>query len=113
MGEMQRLIPLDIDGEEHTRFRRLLEPSFASKSNTSQIAGLDVEVRRLANSRIHDFIDACEVELYSQFCTPLRTIIFVSMLGLPGVRPPVFPPVQERHRPSARRIAKGRRRTAQ
>jgi cytochrome P450 len=83
MGDMQRLIPLDIDGEEHTRFRRLLDPLFAPKSATSQIAGLEVEVRRLANSLIDDFIDAGEVELYSQFCTPLPTIIFVSMLGLP------------------------------
>lgn len=83
MGDMQRLIPLDIDGEEHTRFRRLLDPLFAPKSKTSQIAGLDVEVRRLANALIDDFIDSGEVELYSQFCTPLPTIIFVSLLGLP------------------------------
>ena len=83
MGDMQRLIPLDIDGEEHTRFRRLLDPLFAPKSQTSQIKGLDVEVRRLANALIDDFIDRGEVELYSEFCTPLPTIIFVSMLGLP------------------------------
>jgi cytochrome P450 len=83
MGDMQRLIPLDIDGDEHTRFRRLLDPLFAPKSKTSQIAGLDVEVRRLANVLIDDFIDSGEVELYSQFCTPLPTIIFVSLLGLP------------------------------
>ncbi|MGV0793493.1 cytochrome P450 [Mycolicibacterium sp. XJ1819] len=90
MGDMQRLIPLDIDGEEHTRFRRLLDPLFAPKSKTSQIAGLETEVRRLANTLIDDFVDAGEVELYSQFCTPLPTVIFVSLLGLPASDRPFF-----------------------
>ncbi|MGI9164622.1 MAG: cytochrome P450 [Mycobacterium sp.] len=83
MAAGQRLIPLDIDGEEHTKFRRLLDPLFAPKSKVSQLGGLEPEVRRLANALIDDFIDAGEVELYSQFCVPLPTIIFVRMLGLP------------------------------
>lgn len=90
MGDDVRLIPLDIDGAEHTRFRRLLDPLFAPRSKTSQIVGLDVEVRRLANALIDDFIDRGEVELYSEFCTPLPTIIFVSMLGLPETDRPFF-----------------------
>jgi cytochrome P450 len=83
MGAMQRLIPLDIDGDEHTKFRRLLDPLFAPKAKTSQIANLEPEVRRLANLLIDEFIDIGQVELYEKFCTPLPTIIFVSMLGLP------------------------------
>lgn len=83
MGAMQRLIPLDIDGDEHTKFRRLLDPLFAPRAKTSQIANLEPEVRRLANVLIDEFVDAGQVELYGQFCTPLPTIIFVSMLGLP------------------------------
>lgn len=83
MGAMQRLIPLDIDGDEHTKFRRLLDPLFAPKAKTSQIANLEPEVRRLANTLIDEFIDVGQVELYEKFCTPLPTIIFVSMLGLP------------------------------
>jgi cytochrome P450 len=90
MGDMQRLIPLDIDGPEHTRFRRLLDPLFAPRSKTSQIAGLESEVRGLANALIDDFIDAGEVELYSKFCTPLPTIIFVKLLGLPDSDRPFF-----------------------
>lgn len=90
MGADQRLLPLDIDGEEHTRFRRLLDPLFAPKSKTSRIAGLEPEVRRLANALIDDFIDTGEVELYSRFCTPLPTIIFVSMFGLPATDRPFF-----------------------
>jgi cytochrome P450 len=83
MGAEQRLIPLDIDGEDHTKFRRLLDPLFAPKAKTSQIADLEPEVRKLANSLIDDFVDAGEVELYEQFCVPLPTIIFVRLLGLP------------------------------
>jgi cytochrome P450 len=90
MGDMQRLIPLDIDGEEHTKFRRLLDPLFAPKSKTSQIATLEPEVRRLANVLIDEFVDVGQVELYRQFCTPLPTIIFVSLLGLPDSDRPFF-----------------------
>jgi cytochrome P450 len=90
MGDMQRLIPLDIDGDEHTKFRRLLDPLFAPKAKTSQIANLEPEVRRLANALIDEFIDVGQVELYRQFCTPLPTIIFVSLLGLPDSDRPFF-----------------------
>jgi cytochrome P450 len=83
MAEGQRLIPLDIDGEEHTRFRRIMDPLFAPKSKTSQIANIEPVVRRLANSLIDEFIDRGEVELYRAFCVPLPTIIFVDLLGLP------------------------------
>ncbi|WP_375487985.1 cytochrome P450 [uncultured Mycobacterium sp.] len=90
MGATQRLIPLDIDGEEHTRFRRLLDPLFAPKAKTSQIANLEPVVRRLANSLIDEFVDAGEVELFSAFCVPLPTIIFVDLLGLPQRDRPFF-----------------------
>lgn len=90
MGATERLIPLDIDGEEHTRFRRLLDPLFAPKAQTSQIANLEPVVRRLANSLIDDFVDAGEVELFNAFCVPLPTIIFVDLLGLPQDDRPFF-----------------------
>lgn len=90
MSEGQRLIPLDIDGEEHTRFRRVLDPLFAPKAKTSQIANLEPVVRRLANSLIDEFIVGGEVELYHAFCVPLPTIIFVNLLGLPQTDRPFF-----------------------
>lgn len=90
IGGDQRLLPLDVDGDQHTRFRRLLDPLFAPKSKTSQIVGLDVEVRKLANALIDGFIDTGEVDLYEEFCTPLPTMIFVSMLGLPESDRPFF-----------------------
>lgn len=95
MGAEQRLIPLDIDGDDHTKFRRLLDPLFAPRSKTSQIANLEPEVRRLANALIDDFVDAGQVELYRQFCTPLPTIIFVSLLGLPDSDRPLFLQVKD------------------
>ncbi|MGZ5379676.1 MAG: cytochrome P450 [Mycobacterium sp.] len=90
MADGQRLIPLDIDGDEHTRFRRILDPLFAPKAKTSQIANLEPVVRRLANSLIDEFIDRGEVELYQAFCVPLPTIIFVDLLGLPQEDRPFF-----------------------
>lgn len=90
MAGGQRLIPLDIDGEEHTRFRRIMDPLFAPKSKTSQIANLEPVVRGLANSLIDEFIERGEVELYQAFCVPLPTIIFVDLMGLSQEDRPFF-----------------------
>jgi cytochrome P450 len=77
------LIPLELDGPEQTKFRRLLDPLFAPKSKTSRIASLDPVIRALANELIDDFIDQGHVDAYEKFCVPLPTRIFVSLLGLP------------------------------
>ena len=82
-GAGNPLIPLDIDGADHTKYRRLLDPIFAPKSKVSRIAGLEPVVRGLANTLIDEFVDDGQVEAYSQFCTPLPSQIFVNLLGLP------------------------------
>jgi cytochrome P450 len=79
-GPDNLLIPLDIDGDAHTRFRRLLDPLFAPKSKISR---LEPVVRALTDELIDGFVADGEVEAYSRFCAPLPTRIFVDMLGLP------------------------------
>ena len=83
MGGDQKLIPLDLDGPDHLKYRRLLDPLFSPKAKTSQIARLEPVVRGLANDLIDRFAGAGEVEAYHAFCVPLPTIIFVDLLGLP------------------------------
>lgn len=83
MGGDQKLIPLDLDGPDHRKYRRLLDPLFAPKAKTSQIARLEPVVRGLANDLIDSFAGAGQVEAYHAFCVPLPTIIFVDLLGLP------------------------------
>lgn len=83
MGGDQQLIPLDLDGPDHRKYRRLLDPLFSPKARTSQIARLEPVVRTLANELIDTFAGAGRVEAYHAFCVPLPTVIFVDLLGLP------------------------------
>jgi cytochrome P450 len=78
MGSPRPLIPLDLDGPEHTRYRRLLDPIFAPRN----VASLEARIRSLANELIDQFCDAGTVELYGAFCVPLPTMIFTALLGL-------------------------------
>jgi cytochrome P450 len=78
-GHDARLIPLEIDGEDHKKWRRLLDPMFAPK----QVALLETQVRELARDLIDGFADSGEAELYKQFCTPLPCLTFLRLVGAP------------------------------
>lgn len=79
LGEHLELIPLLLDGDEHRKYRRLLDPLFAPRS----IARLENHVRKLSNQLIDVFADKGEVDLYADFCVPLPCTIFLELLGLP------------------------------
>jgi cytochrome P450 len=78
-GHDARLIPLEIDGEDHKKWRRLLDPMFAPK----QVARLEAQVRQLARELIDRFAAAGKAELYSYFCTPLPCLTFLRLVGAP------------------------------
>jgi cytochrome P450 len=86
LGGQRPLIPLHLDGQEHTRYRRLLDPLFAPRS----VARYAAAVEELADELIDEFIGAGEVELYSAFCQPLPSRFFTALLGLPRDDLPVF-----------------------
>ena len=79
MGAGRPLIPLMLDGEEHTKYRKLLDPLFAPKV----MAELAPRVRALADELIDGFIADGRVELYNSFCEPLPSMVFLTLLGLP------------------------------
>ena len=79
MGSHRPLIPLNIDGPEHTKYRRLLDPLFAPK----RVATFEPVVRALADELIDAFIDDGQVELFGAFCDPLPSRVFLGILGLP------------------------------
>jgi cytochrome P450 len=79
MGSDRPLIPLNIDGPEHTKYRRLLDPLFAPK----RVATFEPVVRALADELIDGFIDDRQVELFAAFCDPLPSRVFLGILGLP------------------------------
>jgi cytochrome P450 len=86
LGGKRPLIPLDLDGQEHARFRRLLDPLFSPKA----VARLAPQVRELTNALIDDFAPGGEVELFEAFCVPLPSQIFIRLLGLPMSELPRF-----------------------
>ena len=79
MGAGRPLIPLMLDGEDHTKYRKLLDPLFAPKV----VAQLATRVRALADELIDGFVADGRVELYNAFCEPLPSMVFLTLLGLP------------------------------
>lgn len=105
LGAGRPLIPLMLDGETHTKYRKLLDPLFAPK----QVAKLESIVRDLAERLIDTFAAEGRVDLYSSLCEPLPSQIFLSQLGLSlddvpflmWVKDGVIRPTDEEHRASA------------
>lgn len=79
LGSDKPAIPLGLDGEEHRKYRRLLDPVFSAK----RVAPLSDQVRTLANQMIDGFIGRGEVDAYAEWCEPLPSMIFLSIMGLP------------------------------
>ncbi len=79
LGSNRPAIPLGLDGPEHRKYRRLLDPVFTAK----RIAPLAGNVRSLAEEMIDSFIADGEVGVYERWCEPLPSTIFLSILGLP------------------------------
>jgi cytochrome P450 len=79
MGTGRPLIPLMLDGPEHTKYRRLLDPLFAPK----EVAKIEKQTKTLCDELIDGFVDQGCADLYLQFCDPLPSQIFLTLLGLP------------------------------
>ncbi|WP_059020186.1 cytochrome P450 [Mycobacterium sp. M26] len=78
-GQDAALIPLEVDGEAHRAWRRLLDPIFAPK----KIAFLEDQIRALARELIADFAGTGRAELHDSFCVPLPCLTFLRLLGAP------------------------------
>lgn len=79
-GGQRPLVPLDLDGPEHLKFRRLLDPLFSAK----KVASLEPQVRELADALIDGFIGQKEADLQAAYCEPLPSIFFLRLMGLPA-----------------------------
>jgi cytochrome P450 len=86
MGAQRPLIPLDLDGDAHRFYRRLLDPLFSPKS----VARLEPLIRARTSALVDEFIEAGEAELMRSLCGPLPSQLFVDLLGLPIEDLPLF-----------------------
>jgi cytochrome P450 len=79
LGSDRPAIPLGLDGPEHRKYRRLLDPVFTAR----RIEPLAEQVRALAGEMIDTFVDDGEVDAYAAWCEPLPSTVFLSIMGLP------------------------------
>lgn len=78
MGD-KPLIPIALDGPEHTKWRRILDPVFAPR----KVAVLESKVRARANEYLDAIIDRGEADIYDEWCEPLPSSIFLDLMGIP------------------------------
>jgi cytochrome P450 len=79
LGMDLRLPPLDYDGSEHARYRRLLDPLFAPKKVDAWIP----DIARIANELIDTFIDRGECDFAREFAFPMPATMFLRLMGVP------------------------------
>ena len=70
---------LSLEGDDHSRIRRLLMPAFRNKA----IAAMQPRFQALANELIDGFATEGRVEFVSQFAEPYASRIICVLLGLP------------------------------
>ncbi|MFD4422683.1 cytochrome P450 [Agromyces sp. NPDC058484] len=70
---------LSLEGDDHTRLRRLLGPAFRSKT----IEAMRPQFQALANDLIDSFAARRRVEFVSEFAEPYASRILCLLLGLP------------------------------
>ena len=79
LGSDRPAIPLGLDGAEHRKYRRLLDPVFTAK----RIAPLEPAIRDRARELIDRFSSDGRVDAYAAWAEPLPSSIFLSIMGLP------------------------------
>jgi cytochrome P450 len=82
----RKLIPQELDGDEHTRYRRLLSPFFSP----SAIRPMAEAVRERARDLIAAVADRDEVEFIAAVGIPLPSSVFLDLFGLPLEQANVF-----------------------
>jgi cytochrome P450 len=113
IGNDVPLLPLSVDPPDHAKYRRLLDPQFSPRRMTE----MEPEARRLVNEIIDRFAHRGECEFHEDFATPLPSIFFLALMGLPQSDLPQFlewrddtirPQAPTLEAAEAKRIAAGR-----
>jgi cytochrome P450 len=79
IGQDRPLIPLQIDPPEHSKYRKVIDPTL----RPHEIAPLEDGVRKLAKELIDKFIDRGEVDAHAEFTVPFPCTVFLQLCGLP------------------------------
>jgi cytochrome P450 len=79
IGETWDMIPLELDGERHQKYRMLLNPLFAP----GRVNAMEAGVRELAVSLIEAFRARGGCEFMEEFARPYPISIFLKLMDLP------------------------------
>ena len=79
MGTPEPLIPLNLDGDIHKHYRKLLDPLFTP----TKMAAIQPQIRALANDIIDGFVDEGQAELHDAYRVPLPSTVFLTLFGMP------------------------------
>jgi cytochrome P450 len=86
IGESWDVIPNELAGDRHTKFRKVLNPVFTPQ----KMFALDKQVRQRAAQFISTFEKNGECEFIRDFAVPFPVSIFLDLFGLPQEEIPQF-----------------------
>lgn len=79
IGEKWDVVPVELSGERHTKFRKVLNPVFTPQ----KMSALDKQVRQRAEQFVSTFEKNGECEFVRDFASPFPVSIFLDLFGLP------------------------------
>ena len=79
LGGRHHSIPQAFEGAEHAMWRKVLDPLFHPK----KVAELESSVRARARELLDTFATRGEADAYSEWCEPLPSSIFLTIMGIP------------------------------
>lgn len=85
-GAGRKMIPIELDGEDHRRWRRILTPMFSPRA----IRPLEDSVRERATKIISGFADAERIEFVTALAQPLPSWVFLDLFGAPYEQAEMF-----------------------
>ena len=80
MGLVMGPTIVGMDGKEHLKHRNLVTPSMSTRALKGE--NFAVEIRKIADHYIDQFIKAGKADLHDQFCFDYPITVFVSLLGV-------------------------------
>ncbi|MEU7811348.1 cytochrome P450 [Pseudonocardia sp. NPDC049154] len=77
-GQKQQ-IPIELDGDVHRKYRKLLDPLFSP----ARVQEMEKQIRDVANGLIDGFVATGKCDVVPQFAFPFPGTVFLSIMGWP------------------------------
>lgn len=78
-GAQKALIPIELDGDEHRQYRKLLDPLFSPQ----RVALMEDRLRQAANDLIDNFIERGSCDFVTEFAMPFPGATVMAIMGWP------------------------------